>query len=117
MAPELKVRVRAFLENRNAQKHDVVRISKPSFLGASLLVALGYSAAQACDRPGYAHPDHKLPIGSGPFQPDLESLTKYRAPDWFRDEKFGIWLHWGPQAVPRSGDWYARYTYAPGHPQ
>jgi len=25
-----------------------------------------------------------------------------------RDAKFGIWAHWGPQAVPMEGDWYAR---------
>ncbi|MES1197618.1 MAG: alpha-L-fucosidase, partial [Pseudomonadota bacterium] len=26
------------------------------------------------------------------------------------------WAHWGPQAVPRRGDWYARWMYVPGHP-
>jgi alpha-L-fucosidase len=46
----------------------------------------------------------------------VESLKKYRTPDWFRDAKFGIWAHWGPQAVPRQGDWYARFMYVPGHP-
>jgi alpha-L-fucosidase len=55
-------------------------------------------------------------IGSGPFQPDVDSLKQYQAPDWFRDAKFGIWAHWGPQAVPRRGDWYARWMYVPGHP-
>lgn len=47
----------------------------------------------------------------GPFQPTDESLEKYQCPDWFRDAKFGIWSHWGPQAVPRRGDWYARRLY------
>lgn len=45
------------------------------------------------------------------FMPDIESFTQYRYPDWFRDAKFGIWSHWGPQAVPRQGDWYARKMY------
>jgi len=27
------------------------------------------------------------------------------------DVKFGIWSHWGPQAVPKQGDWYARGMY------
>jgi len=58
----------------------------------------------------------RAPIVSGPFQPTMDSLKTYRAPDWFRDAKFGIWAHWGPQAVPRSGDWYARFMYVPGHP-
>jgi alpha-L-fucosidase len=58
-----------------------------------------------------------LPIARGPFKPTLESLTNYSCPQWFRDAKFGIWAHWGPQAVPMSGDWYARHMYEPGHPQ
>ena len=47
-------------------------------------------------------------IAQGPFQPTWESLKQYKCPDWFRDAKFGIWAHWGPQAVPMVGDWYAR---------
>ncbi|MDD4870274.1 MAG: alpha-L-fucosidase [Kiritimatiellae bacterium] len=45
------------------------------------------------------------------FQPTDESLKQYKYPDWFRDAKFGIWAHWGPQAVPMDGDWYARGMY------
>ena len=56
-----------------------------------------------------------LPITEGPFQPTPESLEKYQYPDWFRDAKFGIWAHWGPQAVPMDGDWYARGMYEPGN--
>jgi len=47
----------------------------------------------------------------GPFKPEYESLKQYQCPDWFRDAKFGIWAHWGPQAVPMFGDWYARRMY------
>ena len=43
-----------------------------------------------------------------------QSLRSYAAPEWFRDAKFGIWAHWGPQAVPRHGDWYARELYHEG---
>ena len=53
----------------------------------------------------------KLPIADGPFKPIDESLQKFSCPEWFRDAKFGIWSHWGPQAVPRQGDWYARRMY------
>ena len=45
------------------------------------------------------------------FQPEWESLKQYRCPDWFRDAKFGIWAHWGPQGAPKQGDWYARNMY------
>lgn len=51
---------------------------------------------------------------SGPFQPTWESLAQYQAPDWFRDAKFGIWAHWGPQCQPEQGDWYARTMYLTG---
>lgn len=54
-------------------------------------------------------PDRKIFEPS--FTIDLESFREYQYPDWFRDAKFGIWSHWGPQAVPRQGDWYARKMY------
>ncbi|MHB8972893.1 MAG: alpha-L-fucosidase [Pirellulaceae bacterium] len=56
-------------------------------------------------------------ITPGPFQGNLDSLKQYACPAWFRDAKFGIWAHWGPQAVPMMGDWYAKHMYVPGHPQ
>ncbi|QNK61133.1 alpha-L-fucosidase [Pedobacter sp. PAMC26386] len=56
-------------------------------------------------------------VEPGKFTPNDESLKKYQYPDWFRDAKFGIWSHWGPQAVPRQGDWYARNMYIQGSDQ
>ncbi len=58
-----------------------------------------------------------LPIAPGPFIGTRDSLTNYTCPDWFRDAKFGIWAHWGPQSVPMEGDWYARKMYQQGTPQ
>lgn len=54
---------------------------------------------------------NNLPIAKGKFLPSDKSLKQYEYPEWFRDAKFGIWSHWGPQAVPRQGDWYARKLY------
>jgi alpha-L-fucosidase len=54
------------------------------------------------------------PIASGPFKADWNSLTNYQCPEWFRDAKFGIWAHWGPQCQPEHGDWYARSMYQEG---
>lgn len=48
------------------------------------------------------------------FKPTDESFRQYQYPEWFRDAKFGIWSHWGPQAVPRQGDWYAKKMYQEG---
>jgi len=51
------------------------------------------------------------PMATGKFQPTWESLGQYKIPEWFRDAKFGIWAHWGPQCEPEAGDWYARNMY------
>lgn len=56
-------------------------------------------------------------IAKGPFKPTWDSLTGYKTPDWFRDAKFGIWAHWGPQCQPERGDWYARKMYIEGSEQ
>src|SRR5215207_3390361 len=52
-----------------------------------------------------------------PFAPTWESLSRYVAPEWFRDAKLGLWAHWGPQCQPERGDWYARRMYIQGEPQ
>ncbi|RZM26665.1 MAG: alpha-L-fucosidase [Pedobacter sp.] len=59
-----------------------------------------------------------LPIFPGPFKPTWESIeANYPGdPAWLRDAKFGIWVHFGPQASGESGDWYARKLYTPGTP-
>lgn len=50
-------------------------------------------------------------VAPGPFLPTWESLSAYQVPDWYRDAKFGIWAHWGPQCQPEMGDWYAQKMY------
>jgi alpha-L-fucosidase len=54
-------------------------------------------------------------VAEGPFKPTLESLSAFQVPDWYRDAKFGIWAHWGPQCQPEQGDWYAQNMYLPNH--
>ena len=53
----------------------------------------------------------------GRSPPTWESLRRFQCPDWFRDAKLAFWSHWGPQAVPMYGDWYARHLYVEGHDQ
>lgn len=50
----------------------------------------------------------------GPFKATWDSLQGYKVPDWYRNAKFGIWAHWGPQCEPEHGDWYARGMYEEG---
>ena len=81
------------------------------FVPAAFLLLLVQSGlAFAADKPATM----KLPVASGPFKPTMDSLKQYQCPEWFRDAKFGIWAHWGPQAVPMDGDWYARGIYEQG---
>jgi len=48
----------------------------------------------------------------GPFQPTWESLTRFTVPEWYRDAKFGIFIHWGLYSVPAYGnEWYPRNMY------
>ena len=53
--------------------------------------------------------------GEGPFRPDWESLQNYEVPEWYKDAKFGIFIHWGVYSVPAFGsEWYPRMMYIEG---
>jgi len=67
--------------------------------------------------PGYAFGEARPVIQDGPFKGTRASLQSYVIPEWFRDAKFGIWAHWGPQSAIEAGDWYARNMYQQGHEQ
>jgi alpha-L-fucosidase len=82
----------------------------------STLKLLGYSAAWAGTRSAFGQAP-ELPLTAGPYQGTRASLATYTVPDWFRDAKFGIWSHWGPQSGVEDGDWYARNMYIEGTPQ
>lgn len=56
------------------------------------------------------------PMMKGKFEPTWESLRHYKVPEWYRNAKFGIWAHWGPQCVEGTGDWMARSMYMEGSP-
>ena len=92
--------------------------TKREILTGPVIAAIGAAAAGArASSTNGKDARSSPPAGAaGPFAPTAESLMTYRTPDWFRDAKFGIWAHWGPQAVAGQGDWYARFMYVPGHP-
>src|ERR1700749_540772 len=49
------------------------------------------------------------------YQATWESLSKYKTAEWFRDAKFGIFIHWGVYSVPAFGyEWYPRQMYLVG---
>ncbi len=79
-------------------------------LGASALPALASIPSDAT--PTVIVNTAREPVAAGPFAPSWDSLRAYEVPEWFRDAKFGIWAHWGPQCEPEQGDWYARNMYS-----
>ena len=70
------------------------RKRKP-FLIAAFIGVLGLSAAQA----------------NVTFAPNWKSLQQYKCPEWFRDAKLGIFMHWGVNTVPAYDGHYGRYMY------
>ena len=57
-----------------------------------------------------------FPMSTGLFEPTWTSINQNAPayPVWLRDAKFGFWVHFGPQALGMSGDWYARRLYMQG---
>ncbi len=54
-------------------------------------------------------------IAAGPYSADWDSLSEHPLPKWFRDGKFGIFIHWGAYSVPAFGsEWYSRMMYMQG---
>ena len=51
------------------------------------------------------------------FEGTIQSLQQYKCPEWFRDAKLGIYLHWGAYSVPEMGEWYARNLYLENRPE
>jgi alpha-L-fucosidase len=125
-----------------AQRDDLLRIAggrrlEPDFQGrdakvTSIKLMLRASAAcaalavcqpAAAEVPGYqAKVEAKLrevkaEAAKGPFKPDWDNLrAQYRTPEWFRDAKFGIFIHWGVYSVPAfANEWYSRNMYVPGN--
>ena len=52
-----------------------------------------------------------VPVATGQYTANWQSLSAWECPEWFRDAKFGIWAHWDPQCEAEDGDWYARSMY------
>lgn len=54
---------------------------------------------------------------SGKYKPDWESLAEYPVPAWYRQAKFGVFIHWGVFTVPEYfSEWYPRLMYYKGNP-
>ena len=51
-------------------------------------------------------------IAPGPIKPTEESIAAhYQCPEWFRNAKFGIYMHWGINSIPGYDGHYGRWMY------
>ena len=51
-------------------------------------------------------------IEKGKFKDNWNSLSAHKTPDWYRNGRFGIFIHWGVYSVPAFGnEWYPRRMY------
>ena len=55
-------------------------------------------------------------IAEGPYKAYWQSLEDYQVPTWYADAKFGIFIHWGVDAVPAFDDWYFGHMYEKASP-
>lgn len=57
-------------------------------------------------------------IEKGFFKDDWDSLSRHETPKWFKESKFGIFIHWGLYSVPAFGsEWYSRNMYIQNSPE
>jgi alpha-L-fucosidase len=57
-------------------------------------------------------------IKEGKFQDNWDSLSHYKLADWYRNAKFGIFVHWCLSSVPAfRNEWYSRNMYIQGSPE
>lgn len=56
-------------------------------------------------------------IEKGTYKDNWESLAEYPVPQWYKDAKFGVFIHWGAYTVPAYfSEWYIRLMYYRNNP-
>lgn len=54
-------------------------------------------------------------IAKGRFKDDWVSLSQWKMPEWYRNGRFGLFIHWGVYSVPATeSEWYPRLMYIKG---
>jgi len=94
------------------------RDAQPNTLGSGGNAASGYDMAPETRPEVVAAAMAQIPdkIPPGPFEPTWDSLAAhYKVPDWFRQAKFGLFMHFGLYAVPaHHNEWYKQFMYGAG---
>ncbi|MBQ6898790.1 MAG: alpha-L-fucosidase [Clostridia bacterium] len=54
----------------------------------------------------------------GKYKPDWQSLWNHKVPEWYMNDKVGVFIHWGIYSVPAYGnEWYSRNMYGKESPE
>lgn len=52
---------------------------------------------------------------NGKYKADWASLSHHKTPEWYKNAKVGVFIHWGIYSVPAyAGEWYSREMYWKG---
>jgi len=64
-------------------------------------------------------------VAQGPYKPTWESLDSHKMPEWYKDAKIGLSMHWGVYSVPAwaprengisYAEWYGYRMHEEGNP-
>lgn len=54
-------------------------------------------------------------IAEGKYKDNWNSLSAFEVPEWYKNAKFGIFIHWGLYSIPAyDSEWYSRNMYIEG---
>jgi alpha-L-fucosidase len=89
---------------------------KNNFWLGLILIALFIGCTSSVEEYSQDISTYISPLGTDIHKPDSTSLAQnYTIPDWFKDAKLGVFIHWGVYAVPAFGnEWYPRNMYREG---
>ena len=63
----------------------------------------------------YLNEIHTVAEG-GPFTPDWNTLFQFQVPQWYKNAKFGIFIHWGLYSLAaHANEWYSRNKIGRAH--
>lgn len=49
---------------------------------------------------------------NGKYRAEWDSLSNHKTPEWYMNDKLGVFIHWGVYSVPAYGnEWYSRAMY------
>ena len=100
-------------KERNVEILSIYYIRKKSFY-KKINIHTQYKRRSNMDRQLYLKEIDKV-IENGKYKDTWDSLSQYRVPEWYRNAKFGIFIHWGVYSVPAfGGEWYPRNMYIQG---